>query len=192
MLQIGKTLLTTELFDEQFTCDLSACKGACCVEGSSGAPLEEDELEKLEEVYDDVKPYMREEGIASVEENGFFVVDQDGDYTTPLVNDEECAYVNFDADGTAKCAIDQAYREGKVSWQKPISCHLYPIRVKSLDDFDALNYHKWHICKPACECGARFKMPVFRFCRDAIIRKYGEDYYNELEEVYAAWQQQRG
>lgn len=184
MIQIGKTILSTELFDEQFACDLSACKGACCVEGSSGAPLELEELADLEENYDAFKPYMRKEGIEAVEKDGFFVVDQDGDYTTTLVQGEECAYVQFDNDGTAKCAIEQAYFDGKVAWRKPISCHLYPIRIKALKDFDALNYHKWHICAPACDCGLKMQIPVFRFCKDSLIRKYGEQYYADLEEAY--------
>ncbi|MGF1565551.1 MAG: DUF3109 family protein [Flavobacteriales bacterium] len=185
MIIIGKTLVSDELFSEQFTCDLAACKGACCVEGSSGAPLEDEELQILEDIYDEVRPYLRPEGIAAIEQQGFFIVDQDGDFTTPLVDDAECAYVVFDDSGTAKCGIEQAYRDGKVNWAKPISCHLYPIRIKELKDFDALNYHKWHICEPACACGARFKMPVFRFCKSSLIRKYGEAYYNELEAAYA-------
>ena len=184
MIQIDKTILSTEVFEKQFTCDLSACKGACCVEGSSGAPLEEAELEKLEEVYDTVKPYMRKEGIEAIEKEGFFVVDQDGDYTTTLVEGKECAYVQFDDNGTAKCAIEQAWRDGKTQWAKPISCHLYPIRIKALKDYDAINYHKWHICEPACDCGAKLKMPVFRFCKTSLIRKYGEEYYEQLEECY--------
>jgi hypothetical protein len=184
MIIIENTLVSDELFSEQFTCDLSACKGACCVEGSSGAPLEEAELQILEDIYDEVKPFLRKEGIEAIEKQGFFVVDQDGDYTTPLVNDRECAYVTFDNDGTAKCGIEQAHRQQKVHWAKPISCHLYPIRLKQLKDFDALNYHKWHICAPACDCGAKFKMPVFRFCKTALVRKYGTEYYDLLEEAY--------
>lgn len=184
MIIIDKTLVSNELFDEAFACDLSACKGACCVEGSSGAPLEDAEVDILDEIYEDVKPFMRAEGIAAVEELGTFTVDQDGDLVTPLVNGEECAYVQFDEQGIAKCAIEMAHRAGKVDWPKPISCHLYPIRIKALKDFDALNYHRWHICKPACECGAKMQVPVFRFCKSALIRKYGEDYYELLEEAY--------
>lgn len=190
MIIIDKTLVSNELFDEAFACDLSACKGACCVEGSSGAPLEEAEVDILDEIYEDVKPYMRAEGIAAVEELGTFTVDHDGDLVTPLVNGEECAYVQFDEHGIAKCAIEMAHRAGKVDWPKPISCHLYPIRIKALKDFDALNYHRWHICKPACECGAKLQIPVFRFCKSALIRKYGEAYYNLLEEAYKLQQEQ--
>lgn len=189
MIQIGKTIFSTELFTEHFACDLSACKGACCVEGSSGAPLAEDELQILEDIFEDVKPYLRPEGIAAIEEQGFYTVDPDGEYVTTLVNDEECAYVQFDADGTAKCGIEQAFRDGKVAWAKPISCHLYPIRIKELKDFDAINYHKWHICKPACDCGAKLKLPVFRFCKASLVRKYGEAYYQQLEEAYVLWQE---
>lgn len=184
MIIIDKTLVSDELFTEQFVCDLAACKGACCVEGSSGAPLEDEELQILEDIYEEVKPYMRKEGIASIKKHGFYVVDQDGDFTTPLVNNLECAYVNFDDNGIAKCAIEQAHRDGKVEWAKPLSCHLYPIRIKALKDFDALNYHKWHICEPACACGSKMKVPVFRFCKSSLVRKYGQEYYEMLEAAY--------
>lgn len=190
MIAIDKTLLSEELFDVHFACDLSACKGICCVEGESGAPLEEEELQILEDIYPQVEPFMREEGKQAVQELGFFEVDVDGDYVTPLVNGAECAYVTFTEDGIALCAIEQAYRAGKVSWQKPISCHLYPIRIKALKDFDAINYHKWHICEPACSCGAKMQMPVYRFCKDSLVRKYGQAWYDTLDEAYRMWKEQ--
>jgi len=187
MIQIDRTLISSEVFEKKFVCDLAACKGACCVEGESGAPLEEEELEKLEQVYDDVVPFMRQEGVDAIEEQGLFVLDWDGDYTTPLVDGAECAYVNFDENGVAKCAIDTAYRAGKISWQKPISCHLYPIRITKLKDFDALNYHHWPICAPACDCGDKLDVRVFRFLREPLIRKYGEEWYKDLEAAFDHW-----
>ncbi|MFZ6053458.1 DUF3109 family protein [Halocola ammonii] len=187
MIQIDNTLISEEVFEKKFLCDITACKGACCVEGDSGAPLEEDELQKLEDVYEDVKPFMREEGIKAIEKEGFFTVDQDGDYVTPLVEGKECAYVNFDKNGIALCALEQAYRNKKTNWAKPLSCHLYPIRVTKLKDFDALNYHHWPICDPARECGAKIDLRVFKFAKDALVRKYGEDYYAKVEAAFELW-----
>lgn len=184
MISIGKTLISTEIFDKKFVCDLSACKGQCCIDGESGAPLNEDELEKLDEVIDEVRPYMRQEGLDSLAENGLYEIDMDGDYVTPLVGGEECAYVIFDEKGIAKCAIENAYNDGKTSWKKPISCHLYPIRIKELKDFDALNYHHWPICEAACTLGQSLSVEVFRFLKEPLIRKYGVDWYGELEEAH--------
>ena len=181
MVEIDDKLISDDLFDRRFVCDLSACKGACCVEGDSGAPLEEDELEKLDEVYDEVKPYMREVGRLAVAREGLFTIDHDGEYVTPLVEGRECAFVNFDEKGIAKCAIEQAYRDGKTDWLKPISCHLYPIRVTKLSQYTALNYHKWPICAPACDCGDKLDVKVFRFLREPIIRHFGEDFYHKME-----------
>jgi hypothetical protein len=188
MIIVGQTLVSEEIFEEKFVCDLQACKGACCVEGESGAPLNEDELERLEEVYDASKEYMVPEGIAVVEEKGFFEVDVDGDLVTPLIGSGGvCAYAYFEADGTAKCALEKAYLEGKTSWKKPISCHLYPIRLAKLSEYIAVNYHRWPICKPACECGSKLNVPVYRFLREPLIRQFGEAWYEELEVTYEAW-----
>ncbi|MFM1931380.1 MAG: hypothetical protein RL226_683 [Bacteroidota bacterium] len=191
MIAIEKTLVSEELFDVHFACDLNACKGICCVEGDSGAPLDEDELELLEQVYPEVEPFMREEGKEVIRKVGFFEVDSDGDFVTPLVNHAECAYVTFSENGTAFCAIEQAFRAGKTTWAKPISCHLYPIRIKALKEFDAVNYHKWHICEPACACGAQMKMPVYRFCKESLIRKYGQEWFNQLDAAYHLWMEQK-
>jgi Fe-S-cluster containining protein len=187
MIAIDQTLISEDLFDQKFVCDLSACKGACCVEGESGAPLEEEELEILDRIFDQVKPYMRKEGLESIEKHGLYEVDRDGDYVTPLVNGKECAYVQFTENGTALCSIEQAHRDGKVDWQKPISCHLYPVRINVLKDYDALNYHKWGICSPACACGSKMDVPVYKFTRTALIRKYGQEWYEKLEVAHKLW-----
>jgi len=185
MVQIDDKIIAFEVFEKQFVCDLSACKGACCVEGDAGAPLELREVNILEETYEKVKPYMRKSGVESIEENGFYVIDGDGDYTTPLVNNSECAFVSFDKDGTAKCSIEQAYNDGHIKFKKPISCHLFPVRVKQYKDFEALNYEEIKICKPACDCGEKLKVPVFRFLKEPLVRKYGVNWYDELCEVAA-------
>lgn len=180
MVEIENTLVSDDLFEKRFVCDLSACKGACCVEGDSGAPLEYEEIEILENILEDVKPYMTKAGIERVNEVGVFTIDTDGEYVTPLVNNAECAFVTFDH-GIAKCAIEKAFREGKVDFPKPISCHLYPIRLNELKDFTALNYHYWPICDPARVCGAKLDVKVYKFLREPIIRKFGKEYFEKLE-----------
>lgn len=181
MVEIDDTLVSDEVFDKHFLCDLAACKGACCVEGESGAPLEAHEIEILENILEDVKPYMRPEGIARIEETGVFTIDTDGEYVTPLVNNEECAFVTFDTSGIAKCAIEKAHRDGKIDFPKPISCHLYPIRVTKLKDFTALNYNYWPVCDPARVCGAKLDVKVYKFLKEPLIRKFGADYYKKME-----------
>ena len=183
MVEIEDKLISLDLFDKKFVCDLSACKGACCVKGDSGAPLEEDEILKLEKELPIIKSNMREEGVREVEENGVYYFDEENEPVTSLVNGEECAFVYFDSSNIAKCAIEKTFNENKTSFMKPISCHLYPIRVSNLNAGQAINYNKWDICKPACDCGEKLKVPVFRFLKNAIIRKWGELFFNELENV---------
>lgn len=185
MIAIKNTLVSEDLLEKKFVCDLNACKGECCVAGDSGAPLDEDELEVLESVVEKVKPYMTKKGIKAVEKKGPWVKDSDGDYTTTLVSEgAECAFVFFDEKKIAKCAIEQAYNEGKVKWKKPISCYLYPVRITKYKNYDAVNYHKWEICKPACECGAKLNVPVFQFLKEPLITKYGKEWFNELVKAY--------
>lgn len=181
MIKIENTLISEYLLEKKFVCDLSACKGACCVEGDSGAPLEKKELKELEDVYEKVKPYMRKEGIKAVEEQGIHLVDGDGDHVTPLVDGKECAFVDFDEKGVAKCTIEKAYRDGKTNFKKPLSCELYPVRIQEYTEFDAVNYNKWSICDPACQLGEHMNVKVYRFLKDALIRKYGEKWFKQLE-----------
>jgi hypothetical protein len=191
MIIVQDTLISEELLEEYFVCDLAACKGACCIEGDSGAPLEADELERLDEVFEEVKPYLRKEGLDSIAKNGLYTIDEDGDYVTPLVGKHgECAFVIFDEQGIAKCGIEKAYLDGKINWKKPISCHLYPVRLAKLSDYVALNYHRWGLCEPACKCGSALKVPVFRFLKEPLIRKFGEEWYNELLEIEKIWKQE--
>jgi hypothetical protein len=171
------------IFSEKFVCDLSACRGACCLEGESGAPLEFEEIDLLENELENIKPFMSEEGIRRVEETGVFTVDTDGEYVTPLINGRECAFVVFDDNGIAKCAIEKANRAGKTHFPKPISCHLYPIRLTRLKDFTALNYHRWPICDPARTCGAKLEVKVYRFLKEALIRRFGKEYFHKLEQA---------
>lgn len=183
LVQIDDKILSTDLFERKFVCDLNACKGACCIEGDAGAPLTMEEVDILEEILEDVKPYMRPEGIAAVEEIGVFYMDMTNEPATTLVNEAECAFVYFDEQNTAKCAIEKAWLEGKVDWKKPISCHLYPIRVSTIGDSLALNYEEWTICKPACACGEQLNVPVYRFLKEPIIRAFGEEFFQDLEQI---------
>lgn len=186
MVIVDNKIVGDEIFERKFVCDLNACKGACCVLGDSGAPLEQDELQKLEEVIDAVKPYMNKKGLAAIAKKGLFEIDSDGDYVTPLVGpSEECAFVYFDDKKIAKCAIEQAYLNGETKWHKPISCHLYPIRVSKLKTSEALNYHEWEVCEPACACGDKLDVPVYKFLKQPLIRKYGSAWYKKLEKAAA-------
>jgi hypothetical protein len=183
VIEIENTLVSDILFERKFVCNLSACKGACCVQGDGGAPLEKDEKEYLEKNIDKIKPYLRKEGISTIEKLGASLVDKDGDDVTPLVDNQECAYTVFEADGTAKCGIENAHAAGAVDLIKPISCHLYPIRITKVGNYDALNYSKWEICDPACELGKAKNVKVYQFLKSPITRKYGEAYFSTLEEV---------
>ncbi|KAA3438632.1 DUF3109 family protein [Rufibacter hautae] len=185
MIVLQNTVLSDDLKDKFFVCNLEKCKGACCVEGDLGAPLDKDELPLLADAYEHVMPYMSQEGIQAVNEQGLFVEDFEGDYSTPTIGDRECAYAIYDENLTLKCAIEQAYLDGKISWKKPISCHLYPIRITKYDGFEALNYDRWEICNPACSFGLELGVPVYKFLREPLIRKYGEQWFNELDEMVA-------
>lgn len=180
MFQIGDTLISEEILSEDFVCNLSKCKGICCVEGDSGAPLDEDELAILDDIYQDIKPYLRQEGIEAIEKQGKYVQDTEGEWTTPLVNNKECAYVIFDERGYVKCGIEKAYEDGVVDFKKPISCHLYPVRLKEYKKFTAVNYHEWSICSDACALGKELKVNVAHFLKEALIRKFGQEWYDEL------------
>lgn len=182
MIAIGNTLISEDVIEKKFVCDLNACKGACCVKGDYGAPLEEDELPVFEKIYPKVKKYMTAEGIRSVEQQGKYLKYETGEWVTPLNTGKECAYTYFDKNGTAKCAIEKAYLEGKIDYRKPISCHLYPIRINvQRNKLEAVNYDRWSICRPACKLGESLKVPVYQFLKDPLIRKYGEKWYEALE-----------
>ncbi len=186
MIKVGEVLISDDIRDKEFVCNLEKCKGACCVEGDYGAPLEEGELEILEEIYPRIKSYLSDAGKKVIEKEGVYTVDDDGELCTPIIDGRECAYAIYDKKGVLKCGIEQAYNDGKIAWKKPISCHLYPIRVSNKKSFEALNYHKWHICSPACALGRELQVPIYKFLKEPLIRKYGQDWYDELVRLIEA------
>jgi len=180
MLQIEKTVISLDLLEKKFKCDLLRCHGNCCVYGDAGAPLENLETEILEEIFPILKKYLRSEGVQAIEKLGTHVIDDDGEEVTPLIKGKECAYTIIE-NGVYLCGIEKAFMEKKISFQKPISCHLFPVRVKKLDGLSGLNYERWNICRHAIELGEREDMPVYLFAKDALIRKFGKDWYHLLE-----------
>ena len=183
MFQLGKTIVSEDIIEKDFVCNLSACKGACCIDGDAGAPLSKEEADILEEIYPKVKPFLRKEGIEAIEAQGTSTTNDWDEIETPLIDNADCAYVIFDDKKTALCGIEEAFNKSKIDWKKPISCHLYPIRVKDYTEFSAVNYERWDICDDACSLGKELQVPIYKFVKDALIRKFGEDWYSELEKV---------
>lgn len=189
MVEIGDTIVSFDLFEQQFCCDLDICKGQCCVEGDAGAPLEMDEIAKLEEVLPVIWNDLSEAARKVVDAQGVAYSDAEGDLVTSIVNRRECVFSYIDsADGICKCAIEKAYHEGKTSFYKPISCHLYPIRLKKFKDFTAVTYHRWSVCSCAETKGHKLQLPVYKFLKTPLIRRFGEAWYKELEEAAKAYE----
>lgn len=186
MILIDDILISDDVVEKQFVCNLKACKGACCIEGDSGAPVEEEEIELLQNSLEQVLPYLTEAGRKAIAEQGVYIVEEDDEYTglaTPLINGGACAYIAYRPDGTVTCGIEEAYNEGKITFRKPISCHLYPIRIKNYDTVVGVNFDEWDICNDACSLGKELKVPVYRFVKDALIRKFGPEFYEVLEQA---------
>jgi hypothetical protein len=184
MIIIQDKLVSGDLVEEQFVCNLSACKGACCWKGDYGAPLDEAELPVLDSIFEKIKPFLSPAGIAAIEAQGKYAFFNGmGQFGTPLIDGGPCAYMTFDESGVARCGIEEAWQEGVIDFKKPISCHLYPVRVDTNNEvgFEALNYDRWEICSAACELGKKEQVPVYQFVKDAIVRKYGQEFYDELD-----------
>lgn len=184
MIALDHVLVSDKIVSEQFVCDLNACKGACCVDGDAGAPLDKEELKKIDEVFDAVLPYLNDESIRNIREQGRYVYDQEFGWVTPTINSRICVYGITDEKGIVKCGIEQAYRDGKVKWKKPISCHLFPVIVKKSSDgvTEYANYEpREDHCKAACMLGKKLKVPVYEFLKEPLIRKFGEQFYEALD-----------
>jgi len=182
MFEIDNKIVSLDLFTEKFACDFDKCKGYCCVFGESGAPLEQQEVKILKQIFPKLKEFLRPNGIKAIEKQGTSVVDMDKDKVTPLIGRKECAYAIFE-NGIARCGIEKAFEAGVISFRKPLSCHLYPVRIKKYDKFEAINYDRWHVCDPAREYGNKLNIPLYVFVRDALIRKYGEEFTRKLEQI---------
>ncbi len=180
MLQIGDSLISSDVLEKKFCCNLEKCKGACCVHGDAGAPLTAEEVKILKKLYIKIKPYLRGVSIKAIEDQGTHVIDDEQETVTPLVENKECAYAIFE-NGIARCAIEKAYSEGKIKFRKPISCHLYPIRLRRYKSFTAVNYDIWNICEPARTLGIELNLSLHTFLKQAIIRKFGSNWYKQLK-----------
>lgn len=190
IIEINDKLVSTEVFDRKFICDLKSCKGACCVEGDAGAPVTPEEIEEIRQSLEGIKPYMRPEGIAAIEKDGLSYKDDFYEDVVTLVDGGACSFVYFDEKGTALCAIEKAHKEGSSSIKKPLSCHLYPIRITKSKMFQMVNYSEWNICNAACVLGESVGMPVYKFLKEPLIRAYGEEFFKELEEAEKLWREQ--
>ena len=175
MIQIDDVVVSLDVLREKFLCNLEACKGECCIEGDAGAPVEFEEIEKLEEVL----PVIWDE--LSAEARGVVYTDEEGDLVTSIVNNKDCVFTCYDEKGCCYCAIEKAFREGKTDFYKPVSCHLYPIRIGDYGPYKAVNYHRWDVCKAAVLLGRKEDVPVYKFLKEPLIRKFGEEWYAELE-----------
>lgn len=184
MIQIDDTIISTELFDMKFCCDLAKCKGECCVEGDSGAPLEEEELPLLEKSLPLVWDDLSEKSKKLIKAQGVSYIDEEGDLVTSIVDGCECVFTFFDEKGVCKCALEKAYRAGLSDFYKPISCHLYPIRLQKLSNGTiALNVHKWRVCKSAFTLGEEKGIPLYKFLKEPLVRRFGNEWYEKVCEV---------
>lgn len=180
MFQIGETIVSLDIITENFLCDLTACKGECCIEGDSGAPIEDIEVDILNEILPAVWDDLSIKAQKVINEQGVVYKDRDGDMVTSIVDNKDCVFTYYDGAHTCKCAIEKAYKEGKIDFYKPISCHLYPVRLEKYKDFIAINYHRWKICKAAVALGKAEGLKIYRFLKEPLIRCFGEEWYDEL------------
>jgi len=192
LLQINDTLVSLDLIERFFICDLSYCKGECCVEGDAGAPLEKAEFHLLRKVLPEVWDDLSLDAQKVIEKQGVGYIDEDGDIVTSIIEGKNCVFTYYDADGVCKCAIEKAYREKRIDFMKPISCHLYPVRVARYKDFQAVNYHRWRVCSAAEILGKRERVPVYRFLREPLIRKFGQEWYDDLDRCAQEYLKQKG
>lgn len=180
MFQIGNAIVASDIIEENFLCDLSVCKGECCVEGDSGAPLEEAEVDILKEILPQVWDDLSPEAQTIIKKQGVVCKDRDGDMVTSIVNDKDCVFTYYDENKVCKCTIEKAYKEGRIDFYKPISCHLYPIRLQQYTEFTAVNYHRWRVCKAAVVLGNKESLKIYQFLKEPLIRQFGKDWYDEL------------
>lgn len=184
MIAIDSVLISDDVIEAKFVCDLHKCKGGCCEDGDAGAPLEKEEKKILDENFNVIKPYLTKEGLKEIERQGNYLYDREFGWVTPTVGGKICAYGFRDSHGIIKCGIEQAYNDGKIKWKKPISCHLYPIKISKRQEYTNINYEPREVlCSPACSLGKKLKLPVYQFLKEAIIRKFGSEFYTTLHQI---------
>ena len=184
MIAIDNVLLSNEIVEERFVCDLDKCKGGCCVDGDCGAPINEEEAKIIADIYPKIKSYLDPAYIPEIEAQGTHTTDKEHGLVTPTVNGGICVYGITDELGIVKCGIEKAWKAGVTDFRKPISCHLFPIRISTFPDYEAVNYEpRQTLCKPACKLGNKLKVPVYKFLKEALVRKYGEEFYDTLDAV---------
>ena len=191
MLQIGKALVSLDVIEQKFFCDLEKCKGACCIQGDAGAPLEQEELRLLKKYFPKIKKYLPREHLEIIEQKGLYEKDQDGDWVTVCHPSGACVFVFYDQHGVAKCAFQHAYEKGEIDWPKPISCHLYPIRLAKYPEFTAVNYSRRDVCQPGRIKGEITGIHVYQFLKEPLIRAFGQQWYDELELTAEQWLKQK-
>ncbi len=180
MIEIGKAIVSLDVLESKFCCDLDQCKGACCVDGDSGAPVTREEAGEIERLYPLFEGYLPVVNREEIARQGFSLVDQDGDLVTPIIGKNECVFTFVDEKGTTLCAIEKAYFEKNTGFRKPLSCHLFPVRITEYKRFDGVNYEKLKICKPGRACGKSNNLPLYKYLKEPLIRRYGEEWYKEL------------
>ena len=190
MLIVGNALVSEDIIENKFACNTRVCHGACCVQGDAGAPLLAAEISIIEQELPKIQPFLSSAGLKNIEDHGFHTTDPDGEAVTTCLPGGECSFLVYEG-LTATCGIEKAWKAGKTDFQKPVSCHLYPIRAKQYGEYTALNYHRWSICEPACQRGEQENIPVYAFLKEALIRKMGEAWYEELTAVAADWKSQK-
>ena len=183
LVEIDGVLVSQDIFEEYFCCDLNACKGACCVEGEAGAPVKDEEVSSILQKIPKIRKYLSKDSIEVLEKEGAAIKDLDGEWVTPTIRGKECIYAFYDKKGILKCSFEQEWSGEKTDFKKPVSCHLYPIREVKLFDSVALNYHQWEICSSACDFGKRNKIPLYEFLKESLVRRFGVDWYNALSEI---------
>ncbi|HEU4633721.1 MAG TPA: DUF3109 family protein [Flavisolibacter sp.] len=184
MIAIDNVLISDDVVQAKFVCDLHKCKGGCCEDGDAGAPITKEEKKILDDHINVIKPYLTPEGLQEIQRKGNYLYDREFGWVTPTVDGKICAYGFRDNQGIIKCGIEQAYYDGKLEWKKPVSCHLYPIKISTSREYTMVNYEpRETLCKPGCALGKKLKMPVYQFLKEAIIRKFGTDFYNALHQV---------
>lgn len=183
MVQVGEAIVSFDVLKEPFCCDLSCCKGVCCIEGDAGAPVTIDEVAAIENLLPEIEQQLSPEAKDVISKQGVAYTDASGDLVTSIVNGKDCVFTCYGSDGCCYCAIERAFREGRTSFMKPLSCHLYPIRITKVGSYKALNYNRWDICKAAVIKGKKEGFPVYKFLKEPLIRCFGEEWYNELETV---------